>query len=79
MGGFLPLTDGRKLQLFQEHDPLKQWWSLDELRYCGKCEHLFIGREIKVTQDDDMVFHFRCPTFNCDADFADWQYPNLHL
>ena len=76
---FLPLTDGRKLRLFQENDPLKQWWSLDEMRYCARCEHLFVGREIKVFEDDDMAYHFRCPTFGCGAGFADWQYPNLHL
>ena len=74
-----PITDGRKLQLFQQHDPFKQWWSLNELRYCARCEHLFIGREIKVFEDDDMVYHFRCPTRGCDAGFADWQYPELHL
>jgi hypothetical protein len=73
------LTNGRKLKLFQAHDPLKQWWSLDELRYCAKCEHLFIGREIKVFEDDNLVYHFRCPTPGCDAGFEDWQYPDLHL
>lgn len=75
----LPLTDGRKLQLFQAHDPLKQWWSLNELRYCARCEHLFIGREIKVVENDDMTYHFHCPTRGCAGGFTDWQYPNLHL
>jgi len=76
---FLPLTNGRKLKLFQRHDPFKQWWSLDELRFCAKCEHLFIGRQIKVFEDDDMQYHFHCPTLKCDGGFADWQYPELHL
>jgi len=73
------LTKGRKLKLFQINDPLKQWWSLDELRYCSKCEHLFIGREINVYQDDSLVYHFRCPTLKCEGGFADWEYPDLHL
>lgn len=73
------LTNGRKLKLFRTSDPLKQWWSLDELRFCAKCEHLFIGREIKIFEDDDMNYHFRCPTFGCEGGFEDWQYPDLHL
>ena len=76
---FLPLTDGRKLRLFQEHDPLKTWWTLDELRFCACCEHLIVGRDIKIDQDEDMVFHFHCPTFGCEGGFTDWQYPELHL
>ena len=76
---FLPLTKGRKLQLFQQHDPLKQWWSLDELRYCSKCEHLFIGRDIRISEDANMNYSFHCPTYQCDGGFADWQYPELHL
>ena len=75
----LPLTDGRKLRLFQTRDPLKQWWSLDEMRFCRKCEHLFIGREIKVFEDDNSVIHFRCPTHGCEGQFHDWEYPQLHL
>jgi hypothetical protein len=75
----LPLTDGRKLQLFREHDPLKTWWTLNELRFCDRCEHLFIGREIKILEDDNLEYHFHCPTFGCDGGFADWQYPQLHL
>lgn len=75
----LPQTAGRKLKLFQASDPLKQWWSLDEQRFCAKCEHLFIGREIKVLEDADGKIHFRCPTLGCDGGWVDWQYPQLHL
>lgn len=74
-----PLTNGRKLRLFQQHDPFKQWWSLDEMRFCAKCEHLFLGRDIRVFEDGDLEYHFRCPTLKCDGGFADWQYPELHL
>jgi hypothetical protein len=73
------LTPGRKLRLFQQSDPFKQWWSLDELRFCAKCEHLFIGREIKVLEDDEGALHFRCPTLKCESTWEDWQYPELHL
>jgi len=72
-------TPGRKLKLFQAHDPLKQWWSLDELRFCRKCEHLFIGGSIKVLRDDNDGYHFQCPTDECDATWDDWEYPDLHL
>jgi hypothetical protein len=79
MNTVLPLTAGRKLRLFQANDPLKQWWSLEELRFCAKCECLFIGREIKVFEDADGNISFQCPTLRCPASFADWEYPQLHL
>jgi hypothetical protein len=79
MLSLLPLTDGRKLQLFREHDSLKQWWSLDEMRFCAECGHLFLGRDIKVYQDERAQLHFRCPSLNCTGDWEDWQYPQLHL
>lgn len=75
----LPLTAGRKLQLFRASDPLKDWWSLEELRFCAKCEHLFIGREIKVLEDGEGGVFFQCPTHGCESGFVDWQYPQLHL
>lgn len=73
------LTDARKLRLFQISDPLKQWWSLGETRFCARCEHLFVGRDIKVFEDAEGVVHFRCPTWRCEGGFADWEYPQLHL
>ena len=75
----IAFTPGRKLRLFQQSDPFKQWWSLDELRYCAKCEHLFIGRDIKVLEDDEGALHFRCPSLKCESNWEDWQYPELHL
>ena len=75
----LVLTSGRKLRLFRQSDPRKQWWSLDEMRFCARCEHLFLGRDIQVLEDDGGGIHFRCPTRRCDGGFADWEYPQLHL
>lgn len=75
----LPETVGRKLKLFQSADPFKRWWSLSEMRFCTKCEHLFTGHDIRITLDDAEQVRFQCPTFNCDGQWEDWQYPNLHL
>jgi hypothetical protein len=75
----LPETPGRKLRLFQQSDPLKQWWSLGELRFCAKCEHLFSGHEIHLTEEADGTIRFHCPTLNCPGQWEDWQYPELHL
>jgi hypothetical protein len=75
----LPQTQGRKLKLFQASDPYKQWWSLNEMRFCAKCEHLFIGREIIVLEDELGRMHFQCPTPGCPGGWLDWQYPELHL
>jgi hypothetical protein len=49
------------------------------LRFCAKCEHLFIGRDIRLTEDEKGEIHFHCPTPNCDSDWEHWQYPELHL
>lgn len=65
--------------MFQESDPLKHWWSLGEMRYCAKCEHLFCGHDIRITEEADGAIHFHCPTHGCDGQWADWQYPQLHL
>ena len=75
----LPQTEGRKLKLFQATDPYKQWWSLGEFRFCAKCEHLFTGHDIRLSEDEKGVIHFHCPTEECDGGWEDWQYPQLHL
>ena len=75
----LPQTPGRKLKLFQANDPYKQWWSLDELRFCAKCGHLFIGRDIWLTEDEMGTITFHCPTPECPATWIDWEYPELHI
>ena len=75
----LPQTPGRKLKLFQASDPLKEWWSLGETRFCVKCGHLFTGHDIRITEDEEGRLHFHCPTFQCTGQWEDWQYPQLHL
>ena len=75
----LPETIGRKLKLFQAADPLKQWYSLGEMRFCAKCEHLFTGYDIRLSMDKDQKVQFHCPTPHCKGQWLDWQYPNLHL
>lgn len=75
----LPQTPGRKLKLFQASDPLKEWWSLGEMRFCAKCEHLFTGHDIKITVNQMGDLQFHCPTYRCAGQWADWQYPQLHL
>lgn len=73
------LTSGRRLRLLDQNDSYTQWWSLDETRFCKKCEHLIIGKDIQITLDDDETPHFACPSFRCQGTFADWEYPQLHL
>jgi hypothetical protein len=75
----LPETAGRKLRLFQISDPLKHWWSLGEMRFCAKCEHLFTGHDIRISLNKNDEAQFHCPTQNCPGQWKDWEYPNLHL
>ncbi len=73
------LTSGRKLRLFQDSDPYKQWCTLDETRFCARRKHLFLGRDVRVLEDERGKIHFRCLTFCCEGGFADWQCPQFHL
>ncbi|MEO7933857.1 MAG: hypothetical protein ABIT76_11935 [Chthoniobacterales bacterium] len=73
------LTAGRRLRLLAENDPHTHWWSLDETRFCNRCEHLIVGRDIVITLDEHEAPHFACPSFRCPGTFANWEYPQLHL
>ena len=75
----LPETQGRKLLLFQQSDPFKEWRSLSEMRRCAKCGHLFTGCDIQVDEEEDGTIRFRCPTVDCEGSWADWEYHQLHL
>jgi len=75
----LPETPGRKLALFQQSDQFKHWWSLGEMRFCKRCEQLFTGHDIRLTEDEEGEVHFHCPTLDCKGTWKDWEYPNLHL
>jgi hypothetical protein len=75
----LPPTPGRKLKLFQDSDPVKEWWSLGETRFCAKCQHLFTGHDIRLSEDAQGEVQFHCPTPGCHGKWEDWQYPQLHL
>ena len=73
------LTDGRRLILLDQADAKTHWWSLDETRFCKCCEHLIIGKDIRITFDEKEIPHFACPSFHCPGTFGDWEYPQLHL
>lgn len=75
----MPETPGRKLILFQQSDPLKQWWSLGEMRVCTRCQHLFTGHDIRLSETESGLIAFHCPTPNCIGTWEDWEYPELHL
>ena len=42
-------------------------------------EHLFTGHDIRLSLTSDERVEFHCPTLNCDGQWEDWEYPNLHL
>jgi len=73
------LTAGRRLKLLAAHDTHTHWWTLDETRFCNRCEHLIVGNDIRIELDENERPTFRCPTFKCPGTLENWQYPNLHL
>jgi len=75
----LPLTAGRRLRLLQIHDANTQWWNLDEIRFCRVCLKPIVGKDIRITLDDQERPHFACPTPGCHGTLPDWELPRLHL
>lgn len=73
------LTAGRRLKLLAANDHRTQWWTLDETRFCTRCETLIVGLDIRIEMDENERPIFQCPTFQCPGTLENWVYPNLHL
>jgi hypothetical protein len=71
------LSDGEKLEVLRRLDQFRQWYSLDEKRYCLVCGKLITGRQIQVaggTRGNGPV-RLSCPTQNCNSIAMDWVLP----
>ena len=73
----IELSEGEKLEILQRLDQFRQWYSLDEKRYCLVCGKIITGREIQViggTRGNGPL-RIICPTEHCNAMPMEWVRP----
>ena len=73
----IELSEGEKLEILQRLDQFRQWYSLDEKRYCLVCGKIITGRKIQVIGGTCETGPPRiiCPTERCNAMPIDWVAP----
>ena len=74
----LRLTAEDKLDVLRKLDPASRWESLDDERYCTRCEHVISGRQIEVVGGTRAhgPLRLQCPTDGCAATMSDWTAPD---
>jgi hypothetical protein len=73
----IKLSDEDKLETLQRLDQFRQWYSLDEKRYCLVCGKIITGRQIQVIggTHGNGPLRIICPTEQCNAMPIDWVQP----
>ena len=73
----LRLNGQDKLDALRKLDPNAGWISLDDQRYCTRCNHLISGRQIEVAGGTRAhgPLRLQCPTAACEATPEDWTTP----
>ena len=73
----IKLSDEEKLETLQRLDQFRQWYSLNEKRYCLICSRIITGREIQVIAGTrgNGLRRIICPTERCTAMPIDWVQP----
>jgi len=71
------LSDEEKLDVLGRLDYFRQWYSLDQKRYCLVCGEMITGREIQMIQSahGKAPLSMVCPTKHCDARPMEWVLP----
>lgn len=64
-----------KLDALRKLDTSGRWRSLDDQRYCTRCDHVISGRQIEVAGGTRAhgPLRLECPTADCTATPADWR------
>lgn len=64
-----------KLEALRKLDTSGRWQSLDDERYCTRCDHVISGRQIEVAGGVRArgPLRLECPTEDCSATPADWR------
>jgi hypothetical protein len=75
------LSDEDKLEILRRLDQFRDWYSLDDQRYCLNCGKLITGRQIQVVGGTRGSGPLRlvCPTPRCPAIAMDWVLPTADV
>ena len=68
------LSDADKLAALRRHDQFREWYSLDDKRFCLVCGKIIDGRQIQIadgTQGNGPL-RLSCPTERCNSIPMDW-------
>ena len=70
----LRLTLQDKLDALRKLDSAARWESLDDQRYCTRCDRVITGRQIEVAGGTRAhgPLRLECPTQDCEGTPADW-------
>jgi hypothetical protein len=75
------LSDADKLAALRRHDQFRDWYSLDDKRFCLVCGKIIDGRQIQIageTQGNGLL-RLSCPTERCNSIPMDWVLPTDEL
>jgi hypothetical protein len=65
------ISSEERLSLLREHDRLRQWEDINEVRTCVCCSRKLTGRLIQIWSDANR-FWFACPTSGCRGSLSDF-------
>ena len=73
----ISLPDAEKLNVLRRLDPLRQWHSLDDKRYCLVCGKIITGQQIQVAGGTrgNGALRLSCPSDGCNSIPIDWVRP----
>ena len=73
----ISLPDAEKLNVLRMLDPLRQWHSLDDKRYCLVCGKIITGQQIQVASGTrgNGALRLSCPSDGCNSIPIDWMPP----
>lgn len=74
-------SDADKLAALRRHDQFREWYSLDDKRFCLICGKIIHGRQIQIaggTQGNGPL-QLSCPTERCNSIPMDWVLPTDEL
>jgi len=60
-----------RLVLLQQHDHLREWQDVNDVRICMCCGRKLTGRLVQIWFDSS-GFWFRCPTSGCTGSLSDF-------
>jgi hypothetical protein len=68
-----------KLAALRKGDPIHDWESLDDKRFCILCDRTFNGRQVTISISRLGRVQLHCPTDGCRGTAHQWVHPGNPL